>query len=55
MSNSSTRRVLPSIPTPFSSNCLPSAFAAQSNDNSSDVWISDSGVSCHMTNDVSKM
>ena len=43
MSNSSARIV----PT--------SAFAAQSQNSRSDVWIGDSGASCHMTNDASKM
>ena len=57
MSNSPTRRVpaINSVPRPISSNYLPSAFAAQSKDNSSDVWIRESGGSCHMTNDASKM
>ncbi|CAM9849152.1 unnamed protein product, partial [Ascophyllum nodosum] len=31
------------------------AFAIQSKGNSSDVWIGDSGASCHMTNEASKM
>ena len=44
------------MPRPISSNYLPSAFAAQSKDNSSDVWIRDSGASCHiMMNDTRKM
>ena len=57
LSNSSTinRRVPASIPTPFPSKHLPSSFAAQSMDKSSDVWIGDSGVSCYMTNDASSM
>ena len=54
MSNNSSRRVPASLLRPFSSNYLRSAFAAQSNDNSSDVWIGDSGASCHMTNDPRK-
>ena len=37
---------------PFPSNYLPSAFAAQSKDSRSDVWICDRGVSCHMPNDA---
>ena len=32
-----------------------SAFAAQSHNSSSNFWIGDSGASCHMTNDASKM
>ena len=32
-----------------------SAFASQSHNSRSDVWIGDSGASCHMTNDASKM
>ena len=32
-----------------------SAFASQSHNSRSDFWIGDSGVSCHMTNDASKM
>ena len=32
-----------------------SAFAAQSHNSRSDVWTGDSGASCHMTNDASKM
>ena len=55
LSNSSTRRIPASVPRPFSSNYLPSAFAAQSKDNSNDGWIGDNGASCHMTNDASKM
>ena len=55
LSNSPTRRVPASVPRPISSNYLPSAFAAQSKDNSSDVWIRDSGASCHMTNYTRKM
>ena len=55
LSNSSTRRVSASVPRPFSSNYLPSAFAALSKDNSSDVWIGDGSASCHMTNDASKI
>ena len=31
------------------------AFAAQPQNSRSDVWIGDSGTSCHMTNDASKM
>ena len=31
------------------------AFATQSHTNRSDFWIGDSGASCHMTNDASKM
>ena len=38
LSNSSTRRVWASEPRPFSSKYLPSAFAAQSKDNSSDIY-----------------
>ena len=34
---------------------LNSAFASQSHNSHSDFWISDSGASCHMTNDASKM
>ena len=55
ITNSSTRRIPASVPRPFSSNYLPSAFAAQSKDNSSDIWIGDSGASCHMTNDATKI
>ena len=44
------------MPTPFSSNYLSSAFAAQSkNNSSSDVWIGGNGTSCHMTNHASNM
>ncbi|CAN0479223.1 unnamed protein product, partial [Ascophyllum nodosum] len=32
-----------------------SAFATQTHNNRSDFWIGDSGASCHMTNDASKM
>ena len=32
-----------------------SAFASQSHNSRSDFWIGDSGASCHMTNDASKM
>ena len=31
------------------------AFAAESHNNRSGFWIGDSGASCHMTNDASKM
>ena len=55
VSNRSTRRIPASVTRSFSSNYLPSAFAAQSQDSHSDVWIGDSGASCHMTNDASKM
>ena len=34
---------------------LNSAFASQPHNSRSDVWIGDSGASCHMTNDASKM
>ena len=43
VSNSSARRV-PN-----------SAFASQSHKRRSDFWVGDSGASCHMTNDASKM
>ena len=43
MSNSSARIV------------LNSAFASQSHKSRSDFWVGDSGASCHMTNDASKM
>ena len=32
-----------------------SAFASQPHNSRSDFWIGDSGASCHMTNDASKM
>ena len=32
-----------------------SAFASQSHKSRSDFWVGDSGASCHMTNDASKM
>ena len=32
-----------------------SAFASQSHKSRSEFWIGDSGASCHMTNDASKM
>ena len=32
-----------------------SAFAAQSQNSHSDFWIGDRGVSCHVTNDASKL
>ena len=32
-----------------------SAFASQSHNSRSNFWIGDSGASCHMTNDASKM
>ena len=51
----STRRVQASVPRQITSNFLPSAFAAQSKDNGSDIWIGDSGASCHMRNYVTKM
>ena len=53
--NISTRRVQASVPRPFTSNFLPSAFAAQSKDNISDVWTGDSGASCHMANGATKL
>ena len=55
MSNSSTRRIPASVTRSFSSNYLPSAFAAQSKDRHSNVCIDDSGASCHMTNDARGM
>ena len=42
--SSSSARIIPT-----------SAFATQTHNNRSDVWIGDSGASCHMTNDASKM
>ena len=66
-SNSFTRIFPVSVPRPgtsispstgnttFSTNYLPRAFAVQSMDNSSDVWIDYKGASCHMTNDASRM
>ena len=53
--NSSTSRVPTSVPRPFTSNFLPSEFAAQSKDNIRDIRIGDSGASCHVTNDATKM
>ena len=55
VSNSSTYIIPASVTRSFSSNYLPSAFAAQSRNSRSDVWIGDSGASCHMANDASKM
>ena len=45
-------RILASMTRPLPSNYLPSVFAAQPKDSRSDVWICDSGVSCHMPNDA---
>ena len=56
VSSSSTRTVPARVVTGQSSNnYLYSAFTAQSKGSSSDVWIGDSGESCHMTNEASKM
>ena len=55
LNNSSTRRIPASVTRQFLSNYLPSAFAAQPKDSRSGVWIGDSGASCHMTDDATKM
>ena len=55
VSSSLTRRIPARVTRPSSSNYLHSAIAAQSKGSSSDVWIGDSGTSCFMTNDASKM
>ena len=55
VSSSSTRTIPARATRPPSNDCLHSAFAAQSKGSSGDVWIGDSGASCHMTNEASKM
>ena len=55
VSNSLTRRIPADVTRSFSNSYLPSAFVAYSQNSRRDVWIGDSGASCHMANDTSKM
>ena len=55
VSNSLTRRIPADVTRSFSNNYLPSAFVAHSQNSRRDVWIGDSGASCHMANGTSKM
>ena len=55
VSSSSTRTIPVRVTRPSSNNYLHNALAAQSKGSSKDVWIGDSGASCHMTNEASKM
>ena len=55
VSSSSTRSFPATVTRPSSNNYLPNEFTAQYKDSSSDVCIGDSGTTCHMTNDASKM
>ena len=52
--NSSTGRISADVTRSLSNNYLPIAFAAQSQNSRSDVWIGGSGASCHMTSNASK-
>ena len=55
VSSGSTRMVPARVTRPFSNNYLHRAFTAQSKGSTIDVWIGNSGASCHMTNEASKM
>ena len=55
VSNNSSRRIPAGVTRSFSNSSLLSTFAAQPQNSRSAVWIGDSGASCHMSNDASKM